>query len=620
MTLRRNPHRQFLVLGTAARAAPGDAGHSGVRRTAGSRRPSARPSTARWRRCATCTSSTRSSGCRWSSGSPTCSARRRRRAQDRARRPSRLARPARGRTARRRASGSSCCASSSPSPARRARRSPAGSARPTTSRPSPATGSGRRTGWTSRRLDDTDRAARAGIQLRTLPLGRPRTTSRCSLWRRRPGRCATRCRSRPPATSGCSTPSSSSSPPGGRPPGSLGYLRRAGIGHLVVRNDLRATDDIPLPVLVHQALDGSPGLAKVADFGPDVGGPARLESRRGRSTAGRTTAAGTRVPRRGGLRGRRRAPTRSASEAPPLVVGGPEDLLDLLDAGLLGDEPAVLAADAGEPGAEASARGPLLLTDGLRRREAHLRAHRTTAGPPRWRPTTTAGAGAPARDYVVADASRWETTARILGARSVTASGVARVRRHRRAGAPGDASLRSRSTADPRPSGSPGLRAAARTRGWRSRSSARWRSGRSRSSRARPARTRTPPSSSRRRPGPRGRSGPRPASRSWCPSPTGRRRGCGCGARTSTDCPPSSRSPRSGPTGSTSTGRSCCPRCRPGGERPTACSCRPARSSTPAWRWRRTSAAPLAASAPTRAVGSSTARCGSGPGRTTRSH
>ncbi|MGF9756671.1 alpha-(1-_3)-arabinofuranosyltransferase family protein [Microvirga sp. 0TCS3.31] len=198
------------------------------------------------------------------------------------------------------------------------------------------------------------------------------------------------------------------------------FLARAGVGLLVVRNDLRPTDDVPLPVLVHQALDGSPGLVKVADFGPDVGGPTRLESEEGAplvaeggwhasypavevySVAGATDAAG--------------------AKAPPLVVGGPEDLLGLLDAGLLGDEPAVLAADAAEPGAEASARGPLLLTDGMRRREATFaRVHDGRSAT--LEADDDGRRGAPARDYVVPDASRWETTARIIGARSVTASG-----------------------------------------------------------------------------------------------------------------------------------------------------------------------------------------------------
>ena len=45
--------------------------------------------------------------------------------------------------------------------------------------------------------------------------------------------------------------------------------RRAGVTPPGVRNDLTAAADVPDPVLVHQALDGSPGLDRVADVRPD---------------------------------------------------------------------------------------------------------------------------------------------------------------------------------------------------------------------------------------------------------------------------------------------------------------------------------------------------------------
>ncbi|WP_372459572.1 DUF3367 domain-containing protein [Dietzia aurantiaca] len=63
----------------------------------------------------------------------------------------------------------------------------------------------------------------------------------------------------------------------GRPaPGMAATLASLGIGYLVVRNDLEGTDAsasaAPRPALVHQALEGSPGLVRVADFGAPVGG------------------------------------------------------------------------------------------------------------------------------------------------------------------------------------------------------------------------------------------------------------------------------------------------------------------------------------------------------------
>lgn len=215
----------------------------------------------------------------------------------------------------------------------------------------------------------------------------------------------------------------------GRPsPGLAAYLRRAGVARLVVRNDLRPSDDVPLPVLVHQALEGSPGLVKVAEFGPDVGGPVRLDD--GADKDAEDAEEGER-PRRlvvdGGWHAAypavevyevTGAGAAAGSPAPPVVVGGPEDLLDLLDADLLGDEPTVLAVDA----SDGPDGGGLLLTDGLRRREATFaRVHDGRSA------TLDASddgrRGAPARDYVLDDQTRWETTARLLGARSVDASG-----------------------------------------------------------------------------------------------------------------------------------------------------------------------------------------------------
>ncbi|ROR91411.1 arabinofuranan 3-O-arabinosyltransferase [Nocardioides aurantiacus] len=209
----------------------------------------------------------------------------------------------------------------------------------------------------------------------------------------------------------------------GRPSEALAaYLRRAGVGHLVVRNDLARATDRPSPVLVHQALDGSPGLTRVRAFGPEVGEPARLDRTEAARESGRDRrrlvfddgwTARYRAVEVYAVAGAREA---SLSRAAPVVVGGPEDLLGLLGAGLLGDAATRLAVDAPDgPGGQG-----LLLTDGLRRQEvdfARLDGNRSAtleAGDPGRR-------GAPARDYALGDA-RWETHARLLGARSVEAS------------------------------------------------------------------------------------------------------------------------------------------------------------------------------------------------------
>jgi arabinofuranan 3-O-arabinosyltransferase len=194
------------------------------------------------------------------------------------------------------------------------------------------------------------------------------------------------------------------------------YLRRAGVQYVVVRNDLAPSSDVPDPVLVHQALADSPGLDLVETFGPEVGGGPSI----------------TRDERRlvvdGGWQSRWRAievfevedsaPAASASRL-PVVVGGPEDLLDLADAGVLEDEPTRLAVDA-DP--DVAPDGPLVLTDGMLDRERFFgRVHdaysavRTPGDVPR--------SGNPVADYTLGDGGpRWRTTAALLGARTVSAS------------------------------------------------------------------------------------------------------------------------------------------------------------------------------------------------------
>ena len=200
-------------------------------------------------------------------------------------------------------------------------------------------------------------------------------------------------------------------------PGLSTFLRRAGVGVLVVRNDLVRTADVPDPVLVHQALDGSPGLHRVATFGPQVGGEAHLKGKNG-----------GRILVNGGWQNQYPAiemyevegSPRFAvtSEDVPVVVGGPEDLLDLADLGVLGDRPTLLATDVTDA-PDPSTR--LVLTDGLRAAERHFgRDHDGTSatlvpGDPR-------RLGNPTRDYLPDGADRWMTTARIDGVKGLSAS------------------------------------------------------------------------------------------------------------------------------------------------------------------------------------------------------
>jgi arabinofuranan 3-O-arabinosyltransferase len=193
-------------------------------------------------------------------------------------------------------------------------------------------------------------------------------------------------------------------------------LRRSGVSHLVVRNDLQRSSDVVDPVLVHQALDSAPGINRVATFGPDVGGEAHLER------------AGQRILVNGGWQNTYPAIevyevaggasyAGATHEPAPVVLGGPEDLPDLADLGLVSEDPVVLAGDLGEERPE----GRLVLTDGARAVERHFgRLHGNVSE------TLHRGQDmrleATVRDYVLEDASRWSTFAEFEGIAGVTAS------------------------------------------------------------------------------------------------------------------------------------------------------------------------------------------------------
>ncbi len=193
------------------------------------------------------------------------------------------------------------------------------------------------------------------------------------------------------------------------------YLRRAGVGWLVVRNDLARSGDAPDPVRVHQAVAETPGVRLVKAFGPVVGGPARLDDGTGPrvvvSQGWQDQRAAVEVYRVAGAETARVAPD------PTVVAGGPEDLLDLSDSGVLGDEPTRLAADVTDraPGQR------LVLTDGLRLRDRSFgRVHEAESAV--LSSADEARAGVPATDYLDEGWSDWQTRARLLGARRLSAS------------------------------------------------------------------------------------------------------------------------------------------------------------------------------------------------------
>ncbi|WP_165354358.1 alpha-(1-_3)-arabinofuranosyltransferase domain-containing protein [Nocardioides glacieisoli] len=204
----------------------------------------------------------------------------------------------------------------------------------------------------------------------------------------------------------------------GRPSRGLApFLARSGVQYLVVRNDVIKAPDIPDTVLLHQALDGSAGLRRLVSFGPELGGSAYL------------LRDGDRNVVNGGWQTNYRAieiyeveaggPGAVAADELPIVVGGPESLLDLADAGIVGEEPTVLAMDA-DP--DVAPSGPLILTDGYRDRERFFgQLHdgysaTTLPGEPRH-------SSHPTKDFYVTEGDeRWRTRALLSGARSLVAS------------------------------------------------------------------------------------------------------------------------------------------------------------------------------------------------------
>ncbi|WLS47188.1 alpha-(1-_3)-arabinofuranosyltransferase family protein [Micromonospora profundi] len=143
-------------------------------------------------------------------------------------------------------------------------------------------------------------------------------------------------------------------------PGLADVLSRLGVRYLLVRNDLRQpVGGIAWPVLVHRTLESAPGLFRVAAFGPETGAPPDF---------GGAWDYGLHKPYPAVEIYEVDRPTPRATladAAQPLnLVGAPETLLDLSDAGVLGNRPVILDGDA----PQATDAG-VVLADSLRKRE-----------------------------------------------------------------------------------------------------------------------------------------------------------------------------------------------------------------------------------------------------------
>ncbi|HET8559203.1 MAG TPA: alpha-(1-_3)-arabinofuranosyltransferase family protein [Marmoricola sp.] len=196
----------------------------------------------------------------------------------------------------------------------------------------------------------------------------------------------------------------------GRPSTALApYLAANGVGTLVVRNDLdRVLTGAPDPAYVRSVLAASPGLRRVASFGPLTGEPAYSYA---------PDARHTRIVEGSGISERLHAvdvyrvahPVAATLSAPgQVLLGDPSSPVDAGMAGVTGS-PRLLAADrVGRPTGQ-------ILTDDMKRREMNFPAVR-------WNESSTMSAteryrlgGKEQSHRVVGDERRWDTVEQWIG-------------------------------------------------------------------------------------------------------------------------------------------------------------------------------------------------------------
>ncbi|MET0422266.1 MAG: alpha-(1-_3)-arabinofuranosyltransferase [Actinoplanes sp.] len=196
-------------------------------------------------------------------------------------------------------------------------------------------------------------------------------------------------------------------------PGLADLLARSGVRYLLLRSDLNyGRAGATRPIVARQALARSIGLSPVTGFGPSVGGG---------GLPGVFVDDGLDRPVRAleVWQVDRLVQPVTAYDAAALttVVGGPESLLPAAAAGRLPAGPTVLAGDRPADLAD----GPVVVTDGMRRREvafgmASDRASATLEAADDGR------LGEPARDYLPAWGDAADTVVSYTGITSVTAA------------------------------------------------------------------------------------------------------------------------------------------------------------------------------------------------------
>ncbi|GII91099.1 coagulation factor 5/8 type [Sinosporangium siamense] len=198
-------------------------------------------------------------------------------------------------------------------------------------------------------------------------------------------------------------------------PGLSAVFARMGVRYLLVRNDLdRGELAGAWPARIHHALSETPGVRKVAEFGPGVGGSWAVDD----------AAAGLDPPYPAlevfEVEGAAE-PVRLTAQSDLLrVYGGPEALLDLADHNLLAGRPVVLNGDSSAGAAE----NRHVVTDSLRKRQRQFGELRRSMSP------TLAAAERPpplgaVDDFMEDSWLPYRTVAEYRGVASVTASSSA---------------------------------------------------------------------------------------------------------------------------------------------------------------------------------------------------
>ncbi|KQX76069.1 hypothetical protein ASD10_13325 [Aeromicrobium sp. Root472D3] len=200
--------------------------------------------------------------------------------------------------------------------------------------------------------------------------------------------------------------------------GLAAFLRRSDIGTVVVRNDVVRGNDVVSPELVRATLTSTPGMRRVASFGPTVGGGPLLPSPDGRQVfvdeGWQERRPAVEVFAFVGLVDRKV----TALDDLDVLVGGSGSLLRLDELGVTRGRSTVMAKDLSDgvvPG------GGTILTDGNRRQEvAFARVSRNrsaslaTDEPYR--------ASRRVHRYDEDAIERWTSTPQLRGARSLEAS------------------------------------------------------------------------------------------------------------------------------------------------------------------------------------------------------